>query len=60
SRLPSVFSTGLISPDSGVGDEAKSEAQAFRSECNGPVPLSKVASSGATSGVLKRCEPSAK
>jgi hypothetical protein len=48
-----------IIPDSAVEGEAKSKAQAFRSERNGPVPLSQVASSGAMSGVLDRCARSA-
>jgi len=48
-----------LSPDSTVEGEAKSEPQAFRSERNGPVPLSIVASSGAMSGVLNRREQSA-
>ena len=43
-----------------VEGEAQDKAQAFRSERNGPVPLSAVADIGAMSGVLKRCEPSAK
>jgi len=47
-------------PDSAVESEAHDTAQAFRSERNGPVPLSAVAGIGAMSGVLNRCERSAK
>ena len=52
---------GFLNLDSAVEGEAKSKAQAFRSERNGPVPLSQVASSGAraesstvVNGVLSR------
>jgi hypothetical protein len=45
---PACFST-----DSAVEGEAQDKAQAFRSERNGPVPLSAVAGIGAMSGVLK-------
>ena len=41
-------------PGFAVEGEAKSEAQAFRSERNGPVPLSQVASIGVMSGVRTR------
>jgi hypothetical protein len=54
-----MLSMDSFIPDSAVEGEAKSEAQAFRSERNGPVPLSQVASSGAMSGVLNRCARSA-
>ena len=50
---------GFSNLDSAVEGEAKSEAQAFRSERNGPVPLSQVANSRAMSGVLDRCGRSA-
>jgi len=43
-----------------IEGEAQDKAQAFRSERNGPVPLSEVAGIGAMSGVLNRCERSAK
>ena len=49
----------ILNPDSAVEGEAKSEAQAFRSERNGPVPLSQVASIGVMSGVRNRCTRSA-
>jgi len=57
--LPQNGATPAFNRDSAVEGTAKSKAQAFRSERNGPVSLNKVASSGAMSGVLKRCEPSA-
>jgi len=41
-----------LSPDSAVEGEAQDKAQAFRSERNGPVPLSAVAGIGAMSSVL--------
>jgi len=43
-----------LNPDSAVEGEAKGEAQAFRSERNGPVPLSQIASIGVMSGVRNR------
>jgi hypothetical protein len=49
-----------INPDSAVEGEAQDKAQAFHSERNRPVPLSGVAGIGAMSGVLNRCERSAK
>ena len=42
----------MINPGFPVEGEAQDKAQAFRSERNGPVPLSAVASIGAMSGVL--------
>jgi hypothetical protein len=59
SRAGIVFGF-LRAPDSAVEGEAQGKAQAFRSERNRPVPLSAVADIGAMSGVLKRCERSAK
>ena len=41
-----------FNPDSAVEGKAQDKAQAFRSERNGPVPLSAVAGSGAMRGVL--------
>src|SRR5262249_15909171 len=52
--------TARINQDSAVESEAQDKAQAFRSECNGPLPLSAVAGSRAMSGVLNRCERSPK
>jgi hypothetical protein len=49
-----------LNPVFTVEGEAQDKAQAFRSERNGPVPLSAVAGIGAMSGVLNRCERSAK
>ena len=49
-----------LNPGSAVEGEAQDKAQAFRSERNGPVPLGAVAGIGAMSGVLNRCERSAK
>ena len=49
----------VFQPGSAVEGEAKSEAQAFRSERNGPVPLSQVVSIGVMSGVRNRCTRSA-
>jgi hypothetical protein len=49
-----------LNPDSAVEGEAQDKAQAFRRERNGPVPLSAVAGIGVMSGVLNRCERSAK
>jgi len=46
--------------DSAVESEAQDKAQAFRSERNGLVSPSAVAGIGAMSGVLNRCERSAK
>jgi len=48
-----------MNPNSAVKSEAQDKAQAFRSERNGPVPLSAVAVIGAMSGVLKRRHRSA-
>jgi hypothetical protein len=41
-----------LNPGSAVEGEAQDKAQAFRSERNGPMPLSAVAGIGAMSGVL--------
>jgi hypothetical protein len=41
-----------FNPDSAVEGETQDQAQAFRSERNGPVPLSVVAGIGAMRGVL--------
>jgi hypothetical protein len=49
-----------FNPNSAVEGEAQDKAQAFRSERNGPVPLSAVAGIDAMSSVLNRCERSAK
>jgi len=46
--------------DSAVEGEAQDKAQAFCSERNGAVPLSALAGIGAMSGVLNRCDRSAK
>jgi hypothetical protein len=43
---------GFFESDSAVEGEAQDKAQAFRSERNGPVPLSTVAGIGAMSGIL--------
>ena len=46
------MSRGFFESDSAVEGEAQDKAQAFRSERNGPVPLSTVAGIGAMSGIL--------
>jgi len=59
SYISVLIRSNQIRPDSAVEGEAQDEAQAFRSERNGPVPLSAVAGIGAMSGVLNRGERSA-
>ena len=49
-----------LTPDSAVEGEHRTRRKPSRSERNGPVPLSAVAGIGAMSGVLNRCERSAK
>jgi hypothetical protein len=50
--LNRTLGSNALNPDSAVEGEAQDKAQAFRSERNGPVPVSAVAGIGAMSRVL--------